>query len=126
MTSDHPILSYEAALVDAQLASDVSQLERLLDDELYFVGLGGIVYSKADDLAAHRLGQIRIIKMSARDRHITDLGPVVVVTALMDSEAIIGGESYIATLRYTRVWCQRDDGWKIVAGHMSAVQGLTV
>lgn len=121
MNQDHPILAWEAELVAAQLAGDVSQLERLLDDELYFVGLGGIIFSKADDLAAHRLGEIKITKMSARDRHITPLGSVVVVTALMDTEATIGKASYVAVLRYTRVWCERADGWKVVAGHMSPV-----
>jgi ketosteroid isomerase-like protein len=121
MNQDHPILSCEADLVKAQLAGDVSQLERLLDDDLYFVGLGGVIFSKADDLAAHRMGEIKITKMVARDRHITPLDSVVVVTALMDTAATIGGASYVATLRYTRVWCERADGWKVVAGHMSPV-----
>jgi ketosteroid isomerase-like protein len=121
MNEDHPILSCEADLVNAQLAGDIAQLDRLLDDDLYFVGLGGIIFSKADDLAAHRLGEIKITKMVARDRHITSLDSVVVVTALMDTAATIGGASYVATLRYTRVWCKRADGWKVVAGHMSPV-----
>lgn len=121
MNQDHPILSCEAELVKAQLAGDVAELERLLDDDLYFVGLGGMIFTKADDLAAHRMGEIKITKMVARDRHITPLDTVVVVTALMDTAATIGGASYVATLRYTRVWRRLEDGWKVVAGHMSPV-----
>jgi uncharacterized protein DUF4440 len=121
LSQDHPILSYEAALVDAQLMGDVAALDRLLDDELYFTGLGGAVFSKADDLAAHRSGQLRIAKMRALDRHVTSLGSVVVVSVLMDAEATVGGVANVSTLRYTRVWCQRSEGWKVVAGHMSAV-----
>ena len=56
MDQDHPIVSFEAALVEAQLTGDVAALDRLLDEELYFTGLGGRVYSKADDLAAHFVG----------------------------------------------------------------------
>jgi ketosteroid isomerase-like protein len=119
----HPILSFEAALVEAQLTGDISQLDRFLDDELYFTGLDGTVFSKADDLAAHRSGQLRITRMSPRERHITSLGSVVVVSVLMDTEAMIAGVRNAATLRYTRVWCQRSDGWRVVAGHMSAVKG---
>jgi len=121
LSQDHPVLSYEAALVDAQLAGDVVALDRLLDDELYFTGLGGGVISKADDLAAHRSGQLRITKMRRLDLHITSLGAVAVVSVLMDAEALIAGVANAATLRYTRVWHQRSDGWKVVAGHMSAV-----
>lgn len=118
---DHPILTFESALVAAQLAGDVAALDELLDDELHFTGLEGRVFSKADDLAAHRSGQLRITKMLAQDRHITDLGSVVVVSVLMDAAAVVGGVENVATLRYTRVWCQRPGGWKVVAGHMSAV-----
>lgn len=122
MNQDHPIISCEAALVEAQLNGDVVELDRLLDDDLYFVGLGGVIFSKADDLAAHRLGEIKITKMVARDRHIIPLDAVVVVTALMDTAATIGGASYVATLRYTRVWRRWGNDWKVVAGHMSPVQ----
>ena len=125
MSQDHPILSFESALVEAQLTGDVAALDRLLDDNLYFTGLGGGVFSKADDLAAHRSGQLRITKMRPLDRHITSLGPVVVVSVLMDAEAMVGGVANVATLRYTRVWYQRSDGWKVVAGHMSAFEGRT-
>jgi hypothetical protein len=60
--------------------------------------------------------------MSLLDRHIISLGSVVVVSALMDAEATVGGVTNVATLRYTRIWNQRLEGWKVVAGHMSAVE----
>jgi Domain of unknown function (DUF4440) len=123
LNQDHPILSFEAALVEAQLSGDVAALERLLDDELYFTGLGGSVFSKADDLNAHRSRQLRITKMRPLERHITSLGSVVVVSVLMDAEATVGGVASKATLRYTRIWYQRDVGWRVVGGHMSAVEG---
>jgi ketosteroid isomerase-like protein len=122
MAVDHPILSFEAALVDAQLTGDIAALDRLLDDELYFTGLAGRVFSKADDLAAHRSGQLRITKMNPLERHITALGTTVVVSVLMDAEATVAGLPNAAKLRYTRIWCQRSDGWKVVAGHMSSVE----
>jgi hypothetical protein len=119
---DHPIVSFEAALVEAQLTGDVAALDRLLDEELYFTGLGGRVYSKADDLAAHRSGQLRITKMRPLQRHVTALGSVAVVSVLMDAEAIVDGVLNATRLRYTRIWQQKPDGWKVVAGHMSAAE----
>jgi len=122
LDQDHPIVSFEAALVEAQLTGDVAALDRLLDEELYFTGLGGRVYSKADDLAAHRSGQLRITKMRPLQRHVTALGSVAVVSVLMDAEAIVDGVLNATRLRYTRIWQQKPDGWKVVAGHMSAAE----
>src|SRR5690606_11178738 len=97
-----PILQFEDALVAAQLAGDVAALDQLLDDALHFTGLGGQVFSKADDLAAHRSGALRITRMQALDRHLTLLGSTVVVSALMDAEATVGGVVHASRLRYTR------------------------
>jgi Domain of unknown function (DUF4440) len=119
---DHPILSFEAALVEAQLTGDVAALDRLLDEGLYFIGLGGRVYSKADDLAAHRSGHLRITKMRPLQHHVTALGSVAVVSVLMDAEAIVGGAVTATRLRYTRIWQEKPEGWKVVAGHMSAAE----
>jgi hypothetical protein len=52
--SDDSLLACEAALRRAQLASDVAEIDRLVDEELVFTGPDGSVYSKTDDLAAHR------------------------------------------------------------------------
>jgi ketosteroid isomerase-like protein len=80
------------------------------------------VYSKADDLAAHRSGQLRITKMRPLQRHVTALGSVAVVSVLMDAEAIVDGVLNATRLRYTRIWQQKPDGCKVVAGHMSAAE----
>jgi len=53
LNQEHPILFFEAALVEAQLTGDV---------------------------AAHRSGQLRITKMRPLEHHITSLGPVTVVS----------------------------------------------
>ena len=122
MDQDHPILKFEDALVRAQLSADVAALDRLLDDELRFSGLDGALFCKADDLAAHRSGALRVTRMVPKERHITSLGDVVVVSVLMDAEALVGGVARSAVLRYTRVWRRRGNGWQIVAGHMSEVR----
>jgi hypothetical protein len=46
----------ERRLQAAQLASDVDELDRLIDDRLVFTGPDGRLYGKADDLAVHRSG----------------------------------------------------------------------
>ncbi len=60
---DDSILTAEADLRAAQLAGDVAALDRLLDDGLVFTGLDGAVVGKADDLALHRSGRLRITRV---------------------------------------------------------------
>lgn len=122
MSDVDPILAYEAQLRQSQLTSDVAALDRLLDDALMFTALDGTVVGKAADLDLHRSGRLRITKLDPSDRHVLRLGAIVVVSVRMQAEATLDGVAMSAALRYTRVWCERRDGWRVVAGHMSVVQ----
>jgi hypothetical protein len=121
--TDDPILAREEELRRAQLAGDADALDRLLDDALLFTGIDGRLYTKADDLALHRSGKLRITRMEPGERHLLRLGTVVVVNVRMEAAATVDGAEVSGPLRYTRVWCERPGGWRVVAGHMSAVQG---
>jgi ketosteroid isomerase-like protein len=115
------IRSAELALREAQLASDVTALETLLDDALVFTGPDGAIYGKHDDLDAHRSGSIRITQLDASDEHVQDFGSIVVVTVRMDMRGSFKGVPFEGPVRYTRVWRAGADGWRVVAGHVSAV-----
>ena len=120
MNASH-IEECEDRLRRAQLSSDVAALERLLDDALVFTALDGSVVGKSDDLALHRSGRLRISKMQPSDFRVLYFGTFAVVSVEMDAEALFDGAHSSGRLRYTRVWIQRLDGWRVVAGHMSAV-----
>lgn len=112
----------EAALRRAQLASDADALERLLDEALLLTGPDGALYTRADDLAAHRGGAIRITRLEPREEQVRRFGDVVVVVVRMEMAGAVGGQPFAGAYRYTRVWGERADGWRVVAGHVSAVQ----
>jgi ribosomal protein S18 acetylase RimI-like enzyme/ketosteroid isomerase-like protein len=120
MTDEHDELrERELELRRAQLASDVAALDRLLDDSLVFTGPDGKIYGKADDLELHRTGAIRIHRLEPSDERIQRFGNVAVVSVRMDMAGTFGGTPFDGPARYTRVWCVRPDGWRIVAGHVS-------
>jgi hypothetical protein len=123
MNGDEHILACEEKLRQAQLTGNVIELDRLLDESLIFTGLGGNVFGKTDDLNAHRSGKLRITRMEASDRRVQHFGKIAVVSVRMDAEAILDGNEVKSVLRYTRVWCARPEGWRIVAGHMSVAAG---
>jgi ketosteroid isomerase-like protein len=121
MSVDDEILACEAELQRAQLTGDVAALDRLLDDLLLFTNIDGTLASKSDDLSSHRSGQLRITRMDPSDRHLLHLGATSVVSVRMNAEAIMNGVPVKVTLRYTRIWHRRTEGWRLVAGHMSTV-----
>ncbi len=121
MSADDEILSCEAELRRAQLASDVEALDRLLDEALVFTSFDGTIATKQDDLALHRSGRLRIMRMEPIERRLLHLGETSVVSVKMDASAVLDDVPMTGLLRYTRVWHKAPDQWRLVAGHMSAV-----
>ena len=120
--TDDPIRAAEAALRAAMLANDVDTLDRLLDDRLVFTALDGSVIGKQDDLDAHRARRLRLARLDPSDWRIVRCGTTAAVSVRMETEGLFDGAPVGGAVRYTRVWCERDGAWRIVAGHMSAVQ----
>lgn len=119
--SDDPILASEAALREAMLTNDVAALDRLLDDALMFTALDGTVIGKQFDLDAHRARRLRLAWMESSDVRVLHCGSTAIVSVLVDHEGTWDGAPVGGKLRYTRVWCERPEGWRVVAGHMSVV-----
>jgi ketosteroid isomerase-like protein len=124
--TDHALDSLRARedeLRRAQLTGDVAALDRLVDDALVFTGPDGAVYGKADDLDAHRQGWVRITSLDPSEERIQRFGSIAVVSVRMEMAGAFKGTPFAGPFRYTRVWREGPDGWRIVAGHVSAVQG---
>ncbi len=120
-SGDDDVRERELALRAAQLAGDVDALDDLIDDALVFTGPDGRIYSKQDDLDAHRAGAIRITRLEPSDEHVQRFHGIAVVTVRMEMSGTFNGAPFAGAFRYLRVWCRRPDGWRIVAGQVSAV-----
>ena len=121
--SDASLRACEAALRRAQLTSDVAELERLVDDTLVFTGPNGLVYGKKDDLDAHHRGLIRITRLDPSEERVQRFGEIAVVSVRMEMSGTFEGAAFAGPFRYTRVWRATGEGWRIVAGHVSAIVG---
>lgn len=115
------LLACEYALREAQRTSDVAALDRLVDDALVFTAPNGAVIGKPDDLEAHRSGAIRITRLDPSEERVQRFGNIGVVSVRMEMAGTFHGAAFAGPFRYTRVWCERGDGWRLVAGHVSAV-----
>ncbi|WP_407566784.1 nuclear transport factor 2 family protein [Polymorphospora sp. A560] len=110
----------ERRLQRAQLASDVAELDRLIDDRLVFTGPDGDLYSKQDDLRVHRSGRQSMTRVDEEDLAVLVAGDTGVTWFLGTLEGTLDGEPFAARVRYTRTWIlDEDEGWRLIAAHVS-------
>lgn len=117
---DEPIVAAEAALRTAMLAGDVDALDALLDEDLWFTDQAGNRLSKADDLAVHRSGRLKLETIDLVDpRYIRRWGDCATVCVAVDLAGFFDGESFFGRFAYSRVWHERDGRWRVVLAHCS-------
>ena len=125
--ADPEIVALEAELRRAQLEADVATLDRLIADELLFTGPDGRLGTKAEDLAAHGSDVVRFREYEPEELRVRAVGETVRVVALRTRLTVeVNGAPVSGTFRYTRVWAkERGGAWRVVAGHVSAVELAT-
>ncbi|HEU5031540.1 MAG TPA: nuclear transport factor 2 family protein [Spirillospora sp.] len=108
----------ERRLQAAQLASDVDALTELIDDQAWFTGPDGGLYSKQDDLSAHQTGHQVLSRVEEEELRVLATEHIGVTWFLGTLEGAVGGQPMSARMRYTRTWTRSDrTGWKIIAAH---------
>ena len=111
----------EAQLREAMLAGDLKMLDALLADDLVFTNQAGQRLSKADDLAAHQSGLLKIERIDISDQRMRPSGTCAIVTLVADVAGTYDGQSFSGRFAYTRVWEAADGHWKVAAAHCSAL-----
>lgn len=110
------ILQLEEELRLAMLASDVGKLNELIADSLVFTGPTGEIVSKQVDLDVHKSGVQKITQLSPLEQTIQIYDNFAVVTVKMYLVGTYGDSTITGKYRYTRVWANLDNSWKVVAG----------
>jgi ketosteroid isomerase-like protein len=118
---DAEIVALEADIRAAQLAADVAALDRLIADELLFTGPDGRLGTKAQDLAAHGSGAVRMREHEPTELRIRRVGADAAVVALRARLAVeVNGSVVRGTYRYTRIWAREHGSWRVAGGHVAA------
>lgn len=119
---DEAILAAEERLRLAMLSSDVTELDKMLSEDLLFTNHLGAVVSKQADLEMHASGDLSITELRLSDHRLLPAGDVVVVSARARIEGCYRGSEANGEFRFTRVWKREPvSGWQVVAGHASLV-----
>lgn len=115
------VASMEAQLREAMLAGDLKVLDALLADDLVFTDQTGHRVTKADDLAAHTTGRLKITQIDISDQHVRPAGTCAIVTLVANAGGSFDGQSFSGRFAYTRVWEREGEIWRVAAVHCSAV-----
>jgi ketosteroid isomerase-like protein len=105
----------------AMLAGNVDALSDLIDDDLTFTDPGGNVLTKADDLAAHRTGALKVERLDIFDSKLHSVGSMVLVTTKAKLEGRFQETTFSGVFAYTRLWFLSNGRWRIRVGHCSTI-----
>ncbi|VAW79557.1 hypothetical protein MNBD_GAMMA15-1276 [hydrothermal vent metagenome] len=112
----------EESLKDAMLQSSVSELDKLLADDLIFTNHLGHTMTKQDDLEAHKSKVLKINKITLSDMKIKTYTSIAIVTVKAHIIGSFNGENSENDFRFTRVWNKTSkETWQITVGHSSVV-----
>ena len=112
----------EARLYAAMLASDVTELDALIADDLLFAGPTGELATKAMDLELHRSGGTQFHEFTPEELEIRVWSEqFALASAKVFLRGTYLGQAFAGHYRYTRIWRKGQSGWQIVGGSATAM-----
>ena len=108
------ILSLEDQWRTATLASDASEIDKLLSDDYVGISWNGQVSTKAMQLDRLRSRNFMLSRLDLSDVKVKVVGPIAIVTSTAEIEGVNDGNPVHGTFRYTRIYQRLISGnWKI-------------
>jgi len=121
MQTREMVAVFEERLIKAMKESNVLMLDALLAEDLIFTGHTGQMFTKADDLDAHRSGNVEIFEINPSEQVIIPMGNIAVVSVLLEISGSFFGNTEVGFFRFTRVWKEIGEGMQVVAAHSTQV-----
>lgn len=116
------IVNCEVRLREAMIRSDVEVLDELLSPDLIFTNHQGQLFTKQDDLEAHRSRIIKIQSITPLEQTIRLVGDVAIALVKVNIVGSIADVPSEGDFRFTRVWAATSSGaWQIVVAHSTIV-----
>jgi ketosteroid isomerase-like protein len=109
----------------AQLAGDVTTMDKLLSDDYIGISITGQVNTKMQQLDRMRMHKVVLSKLNLGERQVKLIGSIAIVTSRAEVEGTNDGVPILGTFRYTRVYQRLPSGaWKITSFEATRVPGL--
>jgi ketosteroid isomerase-like protein len=108
----------------AQLAGDVTTMDKLLSDDYIGISMTGQVNTKSQQLDRMRMHKVVLTRLDLGERQVKLIGSIAIVTSRAEVEGTNEGANVKGTYRYTRVYQRLPSGvWKITSFEATRVPG---
>ena len=115
------VIALENRLIDAMKTSDVQELDSLIADDLIFTAHNGMLFTKQDDLDAHRSGNITIFDIATSEQYIKVEADIAIVSVLMEISGSFFGNTEVGFFRFMRIWKAHTQGWQVIAAQSTQI-----
>jgi ketosteroid isomerase-like protein len=100
----------------AQLAGDITVMDKLLSDDYIGISMTGQVNTKTQQLDRARNHKLVLTRLDLGERQVKLVGSIAIVTSMAEIEGTNEGVPVKGTFRYTRVYQRLPSGdWKITS-----------
>ena len=118
-------LAAEAAALEAYRTNDTAGINKWVADDYTLTDSRGRIVTKAEDLAAARDRAVEFSQFTNVDQRVRFYveGKVAVITGrTLVAGVARDGTAFEQDLPFTDTWIRTDDGWRIVASHVTAAE----
>jgi len=114
---EQQILDLSRRKFDWLIQGTVDSLENLLDERAEYIHSNGWVQTRADVVNDMKSGKLVYRQVTIKSAAVRQYGQSAVVTGLGLFEGINSGTPFKLDLRYTEVYVQSGNRWKLVSRH---------
>lgn len=111
----------EELWAQAEVAGDVSTLDRLAVEDFRLVGPFGFVLDKGQWLDRYRGGDLVTTRLDWRDAQVREMGDTVLVIGIHDQQATYRGTASDGQFRSTHIWVRAGDDWRLAGTQLSPI-----
>jgi ketosteroid isomerase-like protein len=105
----------------AMVEADRVALEALLADDLVYIHTTGVIDTKSSLIESIVSGIVDYTRLVTTDATLRLAGNVAIVTGTADLGVLAGGTAHAAIIRFTEVYVDTDDGWRLVSWQSTRV-----
>jgi ketosteroid isomerase-like protein len=115
------IRELETQWARAEVAGDVSILDKMATEDFTLVGPFGFVLDKQQWLDRYRSGDLTTSELDWRDRQVREIGDTALVIGIHDQQAAYRGTPSNGQFRSTHIWVRKDEGWRLAGTQLSPI-----
>ena len=120
-SAEQELIKLENGWNEATVKRDVAFLDKILAEEITDTDSEGVVWTKAQDIANLKSGDLAVTSMVADGIKVRLYGNAAVVTGRNTSKMTFKGKDASGQYRWTDTWIKRDGRWLCVATHGSKI-----